>query len=264
MAHFEIVAHRGIASEAPENTVAAFQRALELGADAIELDVRLTADRVPVIYHYFYLDEITTGRGPIFARSLAQLRAERVLCRANLAAAPEPIPTLREVLEHFGGRIGLEIEIKGPEPEAAEVIGAELRRFRQHWPRLELTSYEPALLLALQGFCPGLTTDLLVPRSESWMQLDVVAYQAGQRARLAHAHAVHLHPTQLTPAVVAHLREQNVQVHAWDVNDAAGLETIAACGIPRICTDNFNLAWAFRKLHAAEEKAPRPISSSKH
>lgn len=147
---------------------------------------------------------------------------------------------------------------------AAEVIGAELRRFRQHWPRLELTSYEPALLLALQRLCPGLTTDLLIPRSESWVQLDVVAYQAGQRARLAHAHAVHLHPTQLTPAVVAYLREQNLQVHAWDVNAAAGLETIAACGIPRICTDSFNLAWAFRKSHAAEAKATRPISSSNH
>ena len=66
MKNFEIVAHRGIPTEAPENTIASFQRALELGADAIELDVRLTADKIPVVYHYFYLQENTSASGPIF------------------------------------------------------------------------------------------------------------------------------------------------------------------------------------------------------
>ncbi|MBN1218885.1 MAG: glycerophosphodiester phosphodiesterase [Anaerolineae bacterium] len=57
---FEIVAHRGAPTEvAPENTIPAFQRAIDLGADAVELDVRLTADHVPVVYHYFYLEEAT-------------------------------------------------------------------------------------------------------------------------------------------------------------------------------------------------------------
>ena len=51
MNRFEIVAHRGIPTEAPENTLASFQRAIELGADAVELDVRLTSDKVPVVFH---------------------------------------------------------------------------------------------------------------------------------------------------------------------------------------------------------------------
>ena len=53
----EVVAHRGVAEHAPENTLPAFLRALAVGADAVELDVRLTRDRVPVVYHYYYLDE---------------------------------------------------------------------------------------------------------------------------------------------------------------------------------------------------------------
>ena len=248
MAYFEIVAHRGIATEAPENTAAAFQRAIELGADAVELDVRLTADRVPVVYHYTYLDEITTGHGPIFAQTLAQLRAVRVLCKSNPTVAAGQIATLSEILEQFGGQIDMEIEIKGPEPEAPAIIGAVLRRFRRHWGRMEVTSYEPALLLEIQRGCPGLTADLLFPRSESWMKLDVVAYQAGQQARLARARAVHLHPTQLSAAVVKTLRGQGTQIHAWDVNDEAGLRAIAAFEISRICTDNFRQAWAFRNL----------------
>ena len=71
------------------------------------------------------------------------------------------------------------------------------------------------------------------------MKLDVVAYQTGQRARLARARAVHLHPTQLSASVVEFLCGQKVQIHAWDVNDEAELKTITAYGIPRICTDNF-------------------------
>ncbi len=187
MTSLEIVAHRGIATEAPENTLAAFRRAVELGADAVELDVRLTADRVPVVYHYYYLDEVTTARGPIFAYTLDQLRDVQVLCKANPAAPPDGIPTLSQVLEQFGGQIGLEIEMKGPEPEAPDIIGSVLRRFAQHWPCIEVTSYEPALLQAMHRACPGLATDVLFRPSEPWMKLDVVAYQAAQYARLAGA-----------------------------------------------------------------------------
>ena len=75
MSPFEIVAHRGVPSaETPENTIPAFQKAIELGADAVELDVRLTADGVPVLYHYFYLEEATSLSGPVFAYTLEQLR----------------------------------------------------------------------------------------------------------------------------------------------------------------------------------------------
>ena len=55
MEHFEIVAHRGYHIKFPENSIASYESAITLGADAIELDVRLTADRIPIVYHYYYL-----------------------------------------------------------------------------------------------------------------------------------------------------------------------------------------------------------------
>ena len=136
MASFEIVAHRGIPSDAPENTLASFERAVELGADAVELDVRLTADGVPVVFHYYYLDEVTSACGPIFDYTLDRLREVQVYCKADPAAAPGHISTLQEVLEQLAGRIGLEIEVKGPEPEAPEAIAGILRQFRPDWERL--------------------------------------------------------------------------------------------------------------------------------
>ena len=81
MNYFEIVAHRGIPTEAPENTIASFQRAIDLGADAVELDVRLTSDRIPVVYHYFYLQENTSASGAIFNFSFEQLRRVEIFCR---------------------------------------------------------------------------------------------------------------------------------------------------------------------------------------
>ena len=246
MKHFEIVAHRGIPSEAPENTTASFQRAIELGADAIEIDVRLTSDKIPVVYHYFYLQENTSTSGAIFDFSLEQLRDVKVFCKNNPAAKDGHISTLSEILEIFGGKIGFEIEIKGPEPEAPEIIGGVLNEFKNFWNSFEITSYEPALLLSVQNICPGLTVDLLFPRSESWMKLDVVQYQAIHSSRLAHARAVHLHPTQLSETVVNALRNQGIEIHVWDVNDEQSLMTVAKFGIPRICTDNFKQALAFR------------------
>jgi glycerophosphoryl diester phosphodiesterase len=245
--NFEIVAHRGVPDEAPENTLPSFQRAIDLGADAVELDVRLTADRVPAVFHYFYLDGATSLAGPIFDYTFDQLRHAPILGGGDRVPGDVKIPTLGEVLDAIGGRIGLEIEVKGPEPESSEIVGAVLGHFKHLWETIEVTSYEPVLLLDIQRRCPDLATDLLFPRSESWMKQDVVAYLAAQRARLARARAVHLHPSQLSAEVVAAVRQQGVEVHAWDVNDEQALAAVAELAIPRLCTDKLRQALDFRQ-----------------
>lgn len=246
MKPFQIVAHRGVPTEAPENTIESFQRAVELGADAVELDVRLTSDQIPVVYHYFYLQENTSASGAIFDFTFEQLRNVKVFCKNDPTVKEGHISTFPEILELLGGKIGLEIEIKGPEPEAPIIIGNVLNNFKSLWDTLEITSYEPALLLAIQKICPGLTVDLLFPRTESWMKLDVVQYQAIHHARLVHARAVHLHPTQLTETIVTALHHQGIEIHAWDVNDQQSLMKVTKLGIPRLCTDNLKQVLAFR------------------
>jgi glycerophosphoryl diester phosphodiesterase len=245
METFEIVAHRGIVSEYPENTIPAFQRAIELGADAVELDVRLTKDKIPVVYHYYYLDKTTSLHGPIFSHTYQQLSQVKFL---NTPGDDDTlkIPTLRETLETIGGQIGLEIEIKGPEPECTAIIGEVLQDFRKIWDSMEITSYESALLLNIKEQCPGITTDLLYPRSQPWMSLDVVAFEALHKARLAQARAVHLHPSQLSEDVIGFIRNSGIDVHVWDVNDDRALQAIVEYNIPKISTDNFELAASFR------------------
>ena len=244
MRFFEIVAHRGAPGEAPENTLPAFQRAIALGAEAVELDVRLTSDQVPVVYHYFYLNN-AASTGPIFSYTFDQLQKTPLV---DSSVREYRIPALQEVLEAIGGQTGLEIEIKGPELESAGVIGALLRRFSHLHERVEVTSYEPALLIDFRLHCPGVPTDLLFPRSEDWMKPDVLIYLAIHRCRLARARAVHLQPAQLSSTVVSAIQEQGIAVHAWDVNDEGALKTVTGLDIPRICTDKLQQALAFRRM----------------
>lgn len=244
---YQIVAHRGAASECPENTIPAFLRAAEMGADCVELDVRLTRDQVPVVYHNTYLHETTTLAGPIFEHTLDEVQKAQLLNKSGHPTSDFRIPTLREVLEAVGSKISYEIEIKGPEPEAPAIIANVLTDFQPLWGRIELTSFEPALLLDVQGRCPGIPTDLLYPRSPTWMQRDAAAYDALHRARLANARAVHLHASQLSTKVVETIRQAGIEIHLWDANDSTAFKLAAELNIPKICTDNLRSALSFRK-----------------
>ncbi|MBN1667853.1 MAG: glycerophosphodiester phosphodiesterase [Anaerolineales bacterium] len=247
MTTFEIVAHRGAPGPAPENTIPAFVRAIELGADFVEFDVRLTADQIPTVFHYTYLQEISTMPGLLSQYRYAQIENLDFLDRTGQSIGRFHVPRLSEVLEALAGRIGLEIEIKSLEPEAPALIAALLHDYRAHWEQIELTSYEPAILRDIHTKCPGLATDLLYPRSQPWMKLDIVAYEAVQRSRLARARGVHLHPTQLNAAVVEQVRAAGLAVHAWQVEDLETLDLVSTLKIPRFSTENIPMAVSYRQ-----------------
>ena len=101
-----VISHRACAGHAPENTLAGIRRALELGADGIEIDVQATADGVPVLMHDLTVDRTTNGHGELAKMTLAELQA--------LDAGGEPPPTLADVLQLTKGRALLVAEIKQP------------------------------------------------------------------------------------------------------------------------------------------------------
>ena len=106
------IAHRGASLEAPENTLAAFRRAMELGADLIELDVHQTSDGHVVVIHDETVDRTTDGSGAVRAMTLRELRRLDAGSWMGPHFAGERVPTLLEVLELTRGQIGLAIEIK--------------------------------------------------------------------------------------------------------------------------------------------------------
>jgi glycerophosphoryl diester phosphodiesterase len=231
-----IAAHRGVHHDAPENSLAAFEAAVRLGADAIEFDVRLSRDLVPMVTHDVELGRSLGSDGLVFQRTAAELRS--IPLRGADAGSPQLMPTLDDVLASFAGRIGLEIELKDPVPELIPAVASRLDRHRAHWGSIEVTSFEHTILMHLARAVAGpLRTCVLVQPAEPWMTPPIVAYVAGGKARLAGASAAHLHPTQLDPEAVATLRAAGVDVHAWAVNDEATFERVVRLGITQCDTD---------------------------
>ncbi|MEJ2293773.1 MAG: glycerophosphodiester phosphodiesterase [Candidatus Lokiarchaeota archaeon] len=247
MKYFEIVAHRGLPLEAPENSIDSFNLATKLGADAIEFDVRLTADQIPIIYHYFYLQEVTNFSRPIFNFTYEELKKVKFNNKFMKRNFRYKIPTLEIVLKSFGDKIGLEIEIKGPEPESVEIIAKMINKYKNQCKNLEVTSYEPYLLRKFKKYCPDIKTDLLIPLSENWMKSDVIIYLAIQRARIAKTNTIHLHPSQLSPQIMNKIRKKGYKVHAWDVSDESVLIKVLGLNIDRICTDNCRFLIDYRQ-----------------
>ncbi|HZB01499.1 MAG TPA: glycerophosphodiester phosphodiesterase, partial [Actinomycetota bacterium] len=104
-----VVAHRGASVEQPENTIEAFAAAIDAGADAVEFDVRLTADGVPVVMHDPDVSRTTDGRGIVSALTLAEVRRLRIALPGGGAAG---VPTLDESLGCLSGRAAADIELK--------------------------------------------------------------------------------------------------------------------------------------------------------
>src|SRR5262249_23982780 len=112
-ARFVVVGHRGAAGVAPENTFFSFDLAVVQGVDAIECDVHLSADGVPVVIHDPTVDRTTNGHGAVANLILAQLRALDAGGRFGPAVAGARIPTLDELLAWAHGRIRVVVELKG-------------------------------------------------------------------------------------------------------------------------------------------------------
>lgn len=107
-----VMAHRGFSGIAPENTLAAFQRAIQIGSDFIELDVRFSRDGKLVVFHDDTLERTTNGRGKVAAFSLSELKKLDAGSWFGLSFSDEKIPTLSEVLHLARGRILVNIELK--------------------------------------------------------------------------------------------------------------------------------------------------------
>jgi glycerophosphoryl diester phosphodiesterase len=214
----ELIGHRGAPRERPENSLAAMRRALELGADAVELDVHATRDGVVVVHH----DASTRSRGEgLPSRAIAELT------HAELAAFPlpdgSPIPTLREILEAVGARATVYIEIKGRdiEPAVVECIASSGSRCAVH-------SFDHRVPSRLRQLSPDLPTGIL---SVSYLLDPAMALRA------AGARDYWQEWTLIDEDLVRRIHDDGGRVIAWTVNTRRHADRLVAMGVDGICTD---------------------------
>lgn len=215
-----LIAHRGAAAEAPENTLAACARALALGADGLELDVRVTRDGTPVVFHDPTLARLTGRRRAIATLALADLRAVRI--------GGEPVPTLAEVLALVRGRAVVQLEIKAAAALAPAVRVVRQARAARH---VILASFAPAVMAEARALAPGIPR-MLISRGGTAEDLQP------ELAALAAAGVSLDHRAIPSPAFVAALQRRHYRVWCWTVNHPRAMLRLAAWGVDAILSDD--------------------------
>jgi glycerophosphoryl diester phosphodiesterase len=207
--------HRGNPAEFPENTLASFRSAIDLGVDMIECDVHLSADGELVVIHDHTLDRTTDGAGLVVQRTLAELR------RLD-AGGGERLPTLAEVCALARDRVGLAIEVKQipiPYPGLEEKLVGLLRELEMTGQSVVL-SFDHRAIRRLKELDPELTAGIL----EGARPIDPAGLL---RASGADIYAPHY--GAMDPDLVGEVHAAGGAVGVWTVDDAAAVAWCRAC-----------------------------------
>lgn len=199
------IAHRGASAYAPENTAAAFDLAIAMGADAIETDIQVTRDGHLVLFHDETVDRTTDGRGPLADHTLESLQALDAGQWFSPGSAGEQVMTLDAAFARWAGRIPFVFEIK--DPLAARPFSLWMREHETP-DRFEVTSFSwPALLVSQKAYPAG-RYGFLTP-----------AWNAGLICRVRNRGFAQVcpHVRVLTAGLVSTAHEQGLVVRAWGV-----------------------------------------------
>jgi glycerophosphoryl diester phosphodiesterase len=239
------IAHRGGAGLWPENTLYAFERAAASGVDVIETDVRATADGELVIFHDDALGRTTEGTGPVGSLTLAQVKGLDAAYRFTtdggrsfpLRGAGVRVPTLREVFEALP-RMRFNIEPKHAAPSLAAPL---CRLIREHGmtDKVLVASFSGSVLAEFRRECPEVATSAATGEVAHFLALEgaglAASYSPPMQALQVPEHAGGLR--LLTRAFVEAAHGRNLRVHAWTVNDEAGMRRLLDIGVDGIMTD---------------------------
>lgn len=221
MPTLSIVAHRGASREAPENTLAAFERALALGADGIELDVHATSDGAVVVHHdpvpQPTAAESALAWRPFPALMLAEVRRLRV-------AEKHAIPTLDEVLELVGDRLTVHCELKG-----SGVVEHAAPLLSRHRGPCAMHSFDHRAVKRAAVLAPAIRRGVLL-----------VSRLVQTTEAMGAANATELWPQReyVDAELVDEVHQMGGHVIVWTVNDPLEVRRVAALGVDAICTDD--------------------------
>ncbi|MHC1610336.1 MAG: glycerophosphodiester phosphodiesterase [Candidatus Methanospirareceae archaeon] len=215
-----IIAHRGARSEEPENTLRALKRASECGADAVEVDLRLSKDHELVVIHDETLERTTNGSGKVGEKRLEELRTLD-------AGKGERIPTLSEVLS-LVKKLGIELilELKEPDMETIvvhEVVGAGMEK------SVIISSFFHPSLLRVKELAPNIKTGVII----SSLPLFPV-----RLATDAHADIIFQRYPRLEREYIEEASRNGIAIYLWTINTIEDFEKARELGVAGVVTDN--------------------------
>jgi glycerophosphoryl diester phosphodiesterase len=235
MIHPVRIAHRGASGEglAPENTLAAFELAIELGVDLIELDVQQTGDGRLVVIHDPTLDRTTDLSGAVSEKTLAEIRRGDAGSWCSPRFRGERVPLLEEVLELARRRVLSLVEIKARHiaervVQVVEELGME--------DQVVIQSFAPQTVRRVKLLAPALPAALLVsalPTTPARIRVRRLAREVLE----AGANALGIWHAALTPALLEEMRQRSIGVWAWTVDDEIVMRDLALVGVQGLITN---------------------------
>ncbi len=242
-----IIAHRGASALAPENTLAAFQRAIDDGADGIEFDVRLTKDGVPVVFHDSTLNRLSQIEGRVSNFTAEELQNldvgswfnEKNPNIFNAKFAAEIVPTLTQLFDFLHGYQGLiYLELKGKDedmPKLAEIV-CRLIRHTNLLPNIIIKSFNLEGIAAAKQILPEVrTAALFAPkiltflRKKKWLLKMAQNYQADE---------ISIHYSMAAEKFVRRAANKDFSVVIWTTDNPAWVRRAFDSGISAIITNN--------------------------
>ena len=223
-------AHRGARAHAPENTLAAFTLAFELGAEGIECDVQRSRDGRLVIIHDDTVDRTTDGTGSVAEQCFDELRALNAGVRFRRR---QLIPTLDEVLElvaRRGGELNLEIKAESVEEALATAESVEPALPQEQRMHVLVSSFEHPAVALLKGRLPWLRVALLY--GDAWRGQDLIA-----PAKALGAEAIHPDARLVSPELIQRAHEAGLRVNVWTANRRGAIRRLIAWGVDGIFSD---------------------------
>lgn len=233
-----ILGHRGAKNYAPENTLAAFKTALELGADGFELDTQLTSDGHVIVYHDKMVDRNTNGHGKLSQLSLAELRQLDAGSHFSDKFRGEKIPTLDEVFETVGKRAYINIELKNfstPFDHLVEKVCEVIRR-HEIQKNIIFSSFLPWNLKKAARILPDVPRGLLTIKGKLGEWGRSFGFDFGDYT------ALHPYVSDVTIQQVHRVHKLKRKINVWTVNAEEDMHRLIGWGVDCIITDDPLLA----------------------
>ena len=217
------IGHRGAKGHEPENTLPSFQKALDLNADGIELDVHVCKTGELIVIHDFTVDRTTNGSGAVSELSLSEIKSLRINDTIE-------IPTLEEVLELVEKKCFINIELKGRHTAkpVSHLIEKYILEKDYSYDDFIVSSFQREELEMMFTINPKIHLGVLSQASVT---------QALEWANAFSAKAIHPHFSLLTEDNVQKAQEQGFKVYTWTINETEDVERIKSYNVNGIITD---------------------------
>ena len=212
---------------APENTIAAFDKALDLGVDHVEMDLHFSGDGQIVVIHYDSVDRTTNGTGPVASHTLAQLKKLDAGSWFGDGFSGERVPSLVELLERYKGRLYFHLEVKA-RAEHLSARAIDLVRGYGWSDSVTITSFQKKRLEEARAYAPELPT--------GWLAREVEESMVEQARRMGIAE-ICPHADSVTSELVECLHRNGFNVRAYGVEDEESMRRLVDVGVDGMTID---------------------------